>query len=402
MPQIIDTRAICKQPNRYIGWPTIGRSADGTLHVVFSGDRDSHICPFGKGFLLSSTDSGESWGEAKIVNNTPMDDRDTGLCVMPDGTLVMTWFTSYYYRSYEIMQHGYQESSKFDHIQPWSEWEQEAKRATPDDLDKWTPFILGPTEALATKWANAWVEMGCESAIDYDDRFAANTRRLGYWTRRSHDGGQTWDDPTLSPFCAPHGPNLLPNGDLIYIGTDITWSGNVGIATSPDQGLTWKTLAMIDSTTEPVDGEAGRLCEPHVVAAQSGKLIGVARYQSKLPGEKRNVWQFDSADGGQTWSKPRPTSVNGYPPHLLSVSDGRLLCSVGVRHEPQGHRFVFSHDEGETWDADDALFVPAPLKDSDLGYPATAEVEPGTFVSVYYAKEAQGEKTCLMMTRWKG
>ncbi len=43
MPQPADclwTRILCKQPDRYIGWPSIARLKSGELLVVFSGDRD--------------------------------------------------------------------------------------------------------------------------------------------------------------------------------------------------------------------------------------------------------------------------------------------------------------------------------------------------------------------------
>lgn len=136
------------------------------------------------------------------------------------------------------------------------------------------------------------------------------------------------------------------------------------------------------------------------MAAPSGKLIALARYQAKLPGEERFLWQFDSEDGGLTWSDPRPTPLNGYPPHLLRVSDGRLLASFSVRHKPLGHRFCFSSDEGHTWDVGGQLHVVTDL--GDLGYVATAETAPGSFLSVYYQKDRAEEKPCLVMTRWKG
>ena len=50
-------RVICKQPRRYIGWPTVGRTADGELLVVFSGDRRK---PYGQRACLSD-DDGQTW-----------------------------------------------------------------------------------------------------------------------------------------------------------------------------------------------------------------------------------------------------------------------------------------------------------------------------------------------------
>ncbi|MFA7157676.1 MAG: sialidase family protein [Kiritimatiellia bacterium] len=400
MHKIIETKAICKQPRKYIGWPTVARAPDGTVYAVFSGDRDAHVCPFGKSYIMSSKDGGISWSEPRVVNDTPLDDRDTGLCVLPDGTLVITWFTSYYYRAYEVNWAGYSQSGKYTKkVLPWAEWEKELKAITPDDLDIWAPFITCPAPEESEKWAKAWADLGCESSVAYDPRFPAPTRRFGYWTRRSHDGGQTWDRPTLSPASAPHGPNVLPDGKLIYAGIDLAWSGNIGVAVSPDRGLSWKTLAALKARVGRKDGIDARLCEPHVVCAPSGKLVGLARYQAALPGEERFLWQFDSEDGGATWSEPRPTPLNGYPPHLLRVSDGRLLASFGVRHEPLGNRFCFSSDEGRTWDVAGQLHVGG-APDKDLGYPATAEMAPGSFLSVYYRKDHADEKPCLMMTRW--
>lgn len=401
MSEVIETRPLCKQQDRYIGWPTIASAPDGTVHVVFSGDREAHVCPFGKTFIMSSKDGGDSWSEPRVVNDTPLDDRDTGLCALPDGALVTAWFTSHYYRAYEVNWAGYKESGKYsNNILPWSAWEEELKKITPEDLDRWAPFIKGVSPEDAEKWAGAWEELGCESAVQYDPRFPAPTRRLGYWTRRSTDGGRSWDGATLSPVSAPHGPNALPDGGLVYVGMDLAWSGKIGVAVSPDKGLTWKTLAFLNADVSK-DGVEARLCEPHVVAAPSGKLVALARYQAAIRGEDRYLWQFESEDGGLTWTEPRPTPLNGYPPHLLRVGDGRLLASFGVRHEPLGHRFCFSADEGRTWDVAGQLHVGGP-DTKDLGYPASAEVAPGRFLSVYYRKDQPQEKPCLMMTLWQG
>ena len=93
---IISSKIICKQPGRYIGWPTIGRTPDGTLLAVFSGDRDAHIDPFGKTMLVRSSDCGQTWGAPELINDTPLDNRDAGLCACRDGSVLVSWFTSHY------------------------------------------------------------------------------------------------------------------------------------------------------------------------------------------------------------------------------------------------------------------------------------------------------------------
>ena len=71
--EIIWTRALCKEPGRYIGWPSVTRCADGRLLAVFSGGRDGHICPWGKVQMVESRDNGETWSAPRTLRNGPLD-----------------------------------------------------------------------------------------------------------------------------------------------------------------------------------------------------------------------------------------------------------------------------------------------------------------------------------------
>ena len=75
-PTIHWTRTICKQPDNYLGWPSIARKADGEILIVFSGDREAHACPYGKIQMIHSYDDGETWSEPKTICNTVLEDRD--------------------------------------------------------------------------------------------------------------------------------------------------------------------------------------------------------------------------------------------------------------------------------------------------------------------------------------
>jgi hypothetical protein len=55
-----------------------------------------------------------------------------------------------------------------------------------------------------------------------------------------------------------------------------------------------------------------------------------------------------SCDGGRTWSAPVSTGIDGYPPHLLVLSDRRLLCTCGRRQPDFSIRAVLSEDGGAT------------------------------------------------------
>ena len=91
---IIETKVICKQEDRYIGWPTITKTKSGELVAVFSGNRDEHVCPYGITQMIRSKDNGKTWTDPITINNTPLDDRDAGILETNKGTLLVTWFTS--------------------------------------------------------------------------------------------------------------------------------------------------------------------------------------------------------------------------------------------------------------------------------------------------------------------
>ena len=73
----------------------------------------------------------------------------------------------------------------------------------------------------------------------------------------------------------------------------------------------------------------------------------------------------------------------GFPPHLLTLSDGRLLCTYGYRRAPFGERACIS-DDGVTWDRRREIVLRDDADSGDLGYPATIEVDSGELITVYY------------------
>ena len=79
----------------------------------------------------------------------------------------------------------------------------------------------------------------------------------------------------------------------------------------------------------------------------------------------------------------RPTPLWGFPPHLLALSDGRLLCTYGHRRPPYGQRACVSRD-GVKWRAEDEIVLRDDADNGDLGYPASAELGPGRILTVYY------------------
>lgn len=377
--EFLSSVVICKQPGRYIGWPTIDKTPDGELLVVFSGDRDAHIDPFGKTMLVRSGDGGRSWSEPELINDTPLDDRDAGICICKDGTVVVSWFTSHYVEETYMKR---------------------VKNASDEDKKRWHERIRSTGMDDIRQWAGERVDTG-------------GRYECGCWIRRSTDGARTWEEPVRVLCSAPHGPIELSDGRLMFVGAElgrkqIEGKGDIVAAESCDQGKTWSVIGRINMYPEyPGDAPDGYswLTEPHVVEAQDGQLIGMARYEERprqKPERTRSVlWQFTSEDGGRTWTEPKPTRIVGKPPHLTRLQDGRILVTYGYRHEPYGQRACLSADEGKSWDCENEIVLRDDAPSGDLGYPASVQLDDGSILTVYYQQEQAAEKTCLMATHWR-
>ena len=341
-----ETVVAAKQKGRYIGWPTVAKTADGELLAVFSGDRDEHVCPHGKTQLVRSRDAGRHWSAPETINDGPLDDRDAGIIVLKSGTLVVNWFTSIAFTRPEHQKHY------------------------PAELvSTWKPFVDAVTPEIRDKY-------------------------LGSWTRRSTDGGKTWEEAWVRvPVGSPHGPTQLADGRLLYLGRG-TLDGAVimGAAESRDEGRSWALIWSQPLTTD----ENRTLSEAHQAELPDGRIVGLFRYEAG----HSFLWQSESADGGRSWSVPCVTLMWGYPAHVLALRDGRLLATYGYRREPFGQRVCLSHDGGRTWDIENEIVLRGDAENGDLGYPASVELHDGTIVSVYYQIDEPGEKTCLMATRW--
>lgn len=366
---------IGQQPGRYIGWPTVALTRDNELIVAFSGDRDAHICPFGKSFIIRSRDNGKTWTAPELVNDTPLDDRDTGLLACSDGTLVISWFASHY--TDEAYLGRLKDEAKK------AEYRAQLQKVTKADIQRWAGLEL------------------------VNQRYT-----LGHWTRRSTDGGRTWEDPVRVPPTAPHGPVELSDGRLMFVGNSNESLGRdpkrgaIVAAESRDKGLTWQVVGKIPmyppDCTEAPSG-VSYLCEAHVVEASPNHLVTMIRYEEiPRPTDKKRsfLWQSDSFDAGRTWTDPRRTSILGKPPHLTRLRDGRILVTYGYRHLPYGERACISNDGGKTWDYANEIILCDDAPSSDLGYPSSVQLADGTIYTVYYQQARAGEKPSVMAMRW--
>ena len=359
MADIHWTRTIHKQPGNYLGWPSITRNSDGKILVAFSGDRQGHVCPYGKIQMIRSGDEGETWSDAETICNTSLDDRDPGVVLLNSGTILLNWSTLDFAVNTEETLDQYRQSNGDEVVEGWIRHYRKIPR---EDID----------------------------------------RDSGKWTRRSTDGGATWQAPSSSITHAPHGPTQLSDGRLVMIGTIWDYQNweqsGVRVVESTDDGHSWREIGSIP---RPKDAKGIRLWfhEPSVTETREGKLVCLARYQDadRIDGYLR---QSDSSDGGVTWSVPRATTMWGFPPHLATLSSGELLATYGYRRAPFGRRACLSTDGGASWDSENEIVLDDEAPNTDLGYAATLELEPYQFLTVDYYQEVEGEKTSLVGTRW--
>lgn len=368
--EIMWTRVIALESGRQCSWPSVAMAADGSIIAVFSGDREAHICPWGKVQMVKSKDGGETWSAPLTIGKTKLDDRDAGIVALPDGRLFVTWFNSVAYRTYF-------------------------------DIDSATDAPPGCDKA---KWQDF-----DRSLSDAEKR--ANFGNYGIW---SADCGETWTKPVKLVSLrsqTPHGPIVLSDGTLLQFGrrfddnekqmfTPKYWEHTtITVERSVDGGLSWTTLCdgIADAAGEN-DKRKFWFHEPHVAELPNGELYALIRADYAKDVLMR---QTRSKDGGKTWEPITATSLSGLPPHLLTLKDGRLLAVYGRRKKDRGgfgEYASISSDGGHTWDAEIKL---SGATNNDLGYPASVELDDGSILTVYYQQPPTGGKPCIMATKWK-
>lgn len=360
--QILETKAISMQPDFYHGWPTVARRGNGDLWLSWSGGREAHVCPFGQVCAMSSRDEGRTWAFPRVLLDTAIDDRDSGVLETAKGTLLVTTFTSLAYE---------------DRL--------EKALAAAADSSRESGSKPFPPERLA-RWQAA------HDRLDEADRKA----ELGEWLIRSTDGGKSWSTRIPTLVNSPHGPVQLKDGRLLYAGKRLWSPGKpIGVAESLDDGLSWRWLAGVPA--RPGDTVENGYHELHVVEAADGTLV--AQLRNHNPNNQGETLQTESKDGGKTWSVPHETGVWGLPSHLLKLRDGRLLMTYGHRRPPFGNQARLSADHGRTWS--EPIILSADGTGGDLGYPSTVELSDGSLLTVWYETMKDPKLAVLRQAKWK-
>ena len=360
-PGILRHRVVFWDPHGYSAWPTILKCQNGELLIAFCEAmrrtaRLTHADPSFYGMIIRSNDQGESWSEQPEVIGDylyyGMD--DPGITQLSDGRILVNAFRRSFAPAASVDKRV---DVRFTRVKPY-------------------------------QWATG-----------YNDDMT--------YIFHSLDNARTWLEPVkadVSPFksgCQLRPIVELPDGTLLLpcyeefnrpspSGSKMTWTAFA--LRSRDRGRSWGEPAVIGA--HGVHGIGYN--EPALIHLPSGKTVALLR-----TGPAGLLYQSSSFDLGRTWSAPDKTPMWGYPAHLWLLPDGRLLATYGHRREPFGIRACLSSDEGKSWSIENEIVLRDDLKNRDLGYPTTTQLDDGTLLTAYYGRDENNDVTCIQITSWK-
>lgn len=329
----------------YFAWPTIAKLQNGKICVGASGYRVEHICPFGKGVLAFSEDNGETYSKPIPVFDSVLDDRDVGLCVFGKSGIIATSFNN----TIEFQRENMPQTEEcFNYINSVSSEDEE--------------------------------------------------RDLGVNFRISNDYGQTWSKIYKSPISSPHGPTVLNDGTVLWVGRIQGIHNHIEAhAINTETGeMTFIGEMKIYKYEEFKDMY---FYEPHAIQLPDGRIICHLRVENKDE-TLFTLYQSVSLDNGVTWSKPVQIirDDSGAPGHLILHSSGTLISTISHRSKPYGIWAIFSENSGESWSEECIIFEG---KDTDdLGYPSTIELDDGSMITAFYTRENDFVPAVIMQQKW--
>ncbi|MFP4283074.1 MAG: sialidase family protein [Verrucomicrobiota bacterium] len=332
--EILEHVSIYEKRDAYCAWPAIARTPEGDVVVTYTRSEE-HLGPDGQILLSRSSDNGRTWQPPVVVYDTPLDDRESGLTTLADGRLLMHLRTT-----------------------------------------QWRPTNYANLPPLAYEQAtlNRWI-----THVDTPE-YRAAAGFEGEWHTVSEDGGHTWSH-AVPGHDSIHGGVHLQNGEIL-IAAYRPHPDQVGVYVGTHPMGRFEQTALLDAPTP----DRLRFGEPHVLQLRSGRVLMAIRATSRPYDDKSPlsyVYLTHSDDHGRTWAEAQKLPFWGFPPHLLQLSDGRVVLTYGHRRAPYGQRAAIS-DDGVTWKLENEIILRDDAPNKDLGYPVSIELEPGRILTVYY------------------
>ena len=360
-PKVLDSIIIAKDDFAYLSHPTITCMADGEWLSVFNHTvrRKPRMHPIDdplyRHLLIRSDNHGKTWSLPSFVPGFDWYGVECpGVATIKNDVVVL------------------------------SQW-------------RWSWYTLGEAEKLKQEELPIWlyfVETGWTLNFGLEDfsksKFPYARGNKGLFLHFSSDHGKTFDrtvqidtSPYLGGFTRS-GVVQLSDGRIAYALGQVPEEEHAFIVFSEDGGNNWNPAITIGTT------KGFSFPEPHIAEVGPNRLICILRDS----GTTKYLHSTFSEDGGKTWGPIKKTPMLGHPGHLLTLRDGRLLCTYGFRTPPFGIRACLSEDGGKTWRMDQEIIVRDDLPNDDLGYPTTIEYEDNKIFVCYYGQDIDGV-TCI-------
>jgi Neuraminidase (sialidase) len=198
-----------------------------------------------------------------------------------------------------------------------------------------------------------------------------------FYTRRSKDGGRSWDAPVLFQPPTKLGSvyGKIVEIDKVALMTYYSFdpdsrNGSVYLLRSRDGGRNWGDPTLL----------AQDYNETALAVLPNGRLAAALR---SAHGQSVSVCFSD--DAGRTWTTPKGVANdNEHPGDLVVLPDNRLILTYGERNRPFGVRALISPDGGKTWDRKNTVVLAWDAPNRDCGYPSSVALDDGRVLTMYY------------------
>ncbi len=273
-----------------------------------------------------------------------LSDRPSAHCAtlteLPDGSLLAAWFGG----SFETAPDVVILASEYDPVR--EDWSPPRLIAEVPGYSLGQPvFLVRPDGELWLFFVVIMNEEGVSSLPASSSRnlmppLADWTSAQPHW-QRSVDGGRTWESPEqlmhYPGLMFRSRPLVLPDRIILPVYDENTWESRMLI--SDDDGCSWRL-------TGPITTPPGNI-HPCLVQLSDGRLLAYLR----TGGEGGLIWRTESADSGETWATPEPTSLpnpnSGID--LLRLRSGRLVLAFNDSHRYRTPLCVALAEEDEVW-----------------------------------------------------
>jgi hypothetical protein len=174
----------------------------------------------------------------------------------------------------------------------------------------------------------------------------------------------------------------------------------VFVARTSDGGKSFDFVSWVVGLEDP-----HRAVMPSTVRCSPTKLVMAVRRRA-VPENTNWIDVYASNDTGGSWSfssRVNDTGVmNGNPPALVRLRDGRLCCVYGSRSQ-RSMLAQFSKDDGATWGPEIVLrdeYEVDSFGNQDLGYPRLVQRADGRLVAIYYWSTEEQPNLHIAATIW--